>query len=55
MEAAIRLLKKAEQCRRLAAEIANQRDPAVKKLLALAQTLEQEAAAHIEASKADGE
>jgi hypothetical protein len=48
IEGAIRLLDRAHRCRWLAAEIANRNDPAVSKLLGLAEELEQEAAKHIE-------
>ena len=51
IEGAIRLLNKAEQCRRLASEIGNQSDPAVKRLLALAEDLEREAASYIDAER----
>lgn len=54
MEAATHLLKKAERCRRLASEIVNHGDPAVSKLLALAQELERAAAAYL-GKKADEE
>jgi hypothetical protein len=47
VEDALYLLEKAQQCRRLAAAVANQRDPAVRRLLSLAQELEAQAGAHI--------
>jgi hypothetical protein len=40
MEVVAYLLRKAEQCRRLAAEFLNPNDPAVKNLLALAHDFE---------------
>jgi hypothetical protein len=53
MEAAIRLLAKAQQCRRLANDIGNQKDPAVRKLLALARHFEREAETHIDDKEGD--
>ena len=40
------LLRKAEQCRRLAAEFSNQNDPAAKNLIALAHDFEAKAQRH---------
>ena len=40
MEVMARLLRKAEQCRRLAAEFCDQNDPVVENLLALADEFE---------------
>ena len=46
MEVMAYLLRKAEQCRRLAAEFLNQDDPAVKNLIALAVESEARAQRH---------
>jgi hypothetical protein len=46
MEVMAYLLRKAEQCRRLAAEFLNQDDPAVKNLIALAADFEARAQRH---------
>jgi hypothetical protein len=46
MEVMAYLLRKAEQCRRLAAQIPNQNDPAVKNLVAFAAELEARAQRH---------
>jgi hypothetical protein len=46
MEVMAYLLRKAEQCRRLATEFSNQNDPAAKNLIALAADFEARAQRH---------